>query len=136
MIWTDALHHFLADPLTGRGIGVDPVLVHYLNPSGELETSTDAHNVFLSIAAQCGIVGLAALVALIAHLARRGLPLTLDEGSPAAMRTAIGIGLAATLVYEGLGGSFEDARHLWVGFGLLIASDRIARVGPPARTAP
>lgn len=126
MIWTDAVHRFLAKPLTGRGIGVDPVFVRYLNPSGVLETSTDAHNIFLSIAVQCGILGLAALLVLIWHMARRSLPLRLNGGPSAMVRAGLAIGLLVGLVYEGLGGSFEDARHLWVAFGLLLASDRIA----------
>lgn len=127
MIWTDAVHRFLHKPITGRGIGIDPVLVHYLNPSGELESSVDAHNAFLSIAVQCGIIGLVALMLLMAEMVRRGLPLRLDLGAAATIRAGLAIGLATAFMYEGLGGSFEDARHLWVAFGLLIASDRIAR---------
>jgi len=35
--------------------------------------------------------------------------------------------------YEGLGGSFEDARHLWVLFGLFLASGRLAEATDPPR---
>jgi O-antigen ligase len=134
MIWTDAVRNFLAHPLTGRGIGVDPVLVHYLDPSGVYETSTDAHNVFLSIAVQCGIVGLAAFLLLAGEMVARTLPLRAEGEAAAIVRTAVGAGLLIALLYEGLGGSFEDSRHLWAAFGLLIASDRIARTRALAET--
>ena len=135
MIWTDAVRNFLAHPLTGRGIGVDPVLVHYLDPSGVYESSTDAHNVFLSIAVQCGIVGLAAFLLLACEMVARTLPLRVDGDASAIVRTGVGAGLLIALLYEGLGGSFEDSRHLWVAFGLLIASDRIARAPALSETA-
>ena len=127
MIWTEAVQNFLAHPLTGRGIGIDPVKVHYMDPSHQLETSTDAHNAFLSIAVQCGIIGLAAFLLLAGHIGKRTLPLSLSEGIPGTMRVGLGIGLLTGLLYEGLGGSFEDSRHLWVAFGLLLASNRISR---------
>lgn len=130
MIWTDAVRNFMAHPLTGRGIGIDPVLVAYLDPSGVLEVSTDAHNLFLSIAVQCGAIGLVALLLLVWHMARRTFPLRVDGGAPGIIRTGIGLGLLIGLVYEGLGGSFEDARHLWVAFGLLLASDRLSERAP------
>ena len=136
MIWTDAVRNFLAHPFTGRGIGIDPVSVHYMNPSGELETSTDAHNIFLSIAVQCGIVGLAAFLLLVWHIGRRTLPLRLDEGAPVTIRAALSIGLFVALVYEGLGGAFEDSRHLWVALGLLLASDRISHQAVQGRASP
>jgi O-antigen ligase len=126
MIWTDAVRNFMAHPLTGRGIGIDPVMVKYLDPSGLLETSTDAHNAFLSIAVQCGTIGLLALVLLVWHMASRTFPLRIDGDGPSVIRVGVGLGLLIGLVYEGLGGSFEDARHLWVAFGLLLASDRLS----------
>jgi O-antigen ligase len=126
MIWTDGVRNFMAHPLTGRGIGIDPVMVKYLDPSGLLETSTDAHNAFLSIAVQCGTIGLLALVLLVWHMASRTFPLRIDGDGPSVIRVGVGLGLLIGLVYEGLGGSFEDARHLWVAFGLLLASDRLS----------
>lgn len=136
MIWTDAVRNFVAHPLTGRGIGIDPVLVHYLDPSGVYETSTDAHNVFLSIAVQCGIVGLAAFLLLAREMVGRTVPLRIDGDASAIVRTGVGAGLLIAFLYEGLGGSFEDSRHLWVAFGLLLASDRIARTRALHETPP
>ncbi|MGE5722667.1 MAG: O-antigen ligase family protein, partial [Sphingomonadales bacterium] len=125
MVWIEAARTFAAHPLLGVGIGVDPVHVRYVDPSGNAQLLTDAHNSYLSIAAQCGLVGLAALLVLIGYALRLTLPLRLSTGKPNAVRLALGLGFANALAYQGLGGSFEDARHLWVLLGLLLAASRI-----------
>lgn len=127
MIWTEAAANFLEHPLSGRGYGATAVSVSYLDPSGRLQQLTDAHNMFLNLAVQCGVVGLAALLALLAHMVRRTMPLRLSSDQAGIVRVAAGLGLLNGLVYQGLGGSFEDARHLWFLFGLLLASSRIER---------
>jgi putative inorganic carbon (hco3(-)) transporter len=132
MIWMDAVRNALADPLLGRGIGADAVLVRYQDPSGNLQRLTDAHNMFLSIAVQCGLVGLTALLALIAYAVRRTAPFRLLDGNTNLVRLGVGLAFLDGFVYQGLGGSFEDARHLWVVFGLLLAAGRVegrARAG-------
>ncbi|MDP8993847.1 MAG: O-antigen ligase family protein [Pseudomonadota bacterium] len=138
MLWIDAVRAFAADPLLGRGIGVYPVLVQYLSPSGHLQTLADAHNSFLNIAAQAGIVGLAALLALTVHVMRRAGPLRLAPDGANALRLALGLGFLSAFVYQGLTGSFEDARHLWLLVGLIAAADRIERdraIAPPPSAA-
>lgn len=127
LVWIDAFRNLVADPFLGRGIGSDAALVRYLDPSGNLQELTDAHNMFFNVAVQCGIVGLIALVCLLAHAVRRTLPLRLPRSPAGVIRLGAGLGLLNGLVYQGLGGSFEDARHLWLVFGLLLASDRIEK---------
>jgi O-antigen ligase len=130
MIWMDAVRNFLADPFFGRGIGQEAVQVRYLSPSGQLQLLTDAHNSFLNLAVQCGLVGLAAFVALLAYMLRRTLPLSLAGGGMSVARVGLGLGLLNGFAYQGLGGSFEDSRHLWVLFGLFLAAVRLERPGP------
>jgi O-antigen ligase len=127
MIWMDAVRNFAADPFLGRGIGADAVLVRYQDPGGNLQRLTDAHNMFLNIGVQCGIVGLSGLCALIAFAWRRALPFRLMDENRNLLRLAVGFAFLNCLVYHGLGGSFEDARHIWLLFGLLLAADRIER---------
>jgi O-antigen ligase len=127
LTWTDAARNFAAHPLLGRGIGVDAAYVHYRSPSGYLQTLTDAHNTYLSVAAQAGLIGLTALGMLLIGVLRRTRPLrTLPEGVNA-VRLGLGLSFIIAFFYEGLGGSFEDARHLWVLLGLFLASSRIER---------
>jgi O-antigen ligase len=121
LIWIAALKEFLAHPLVGIGIGIDPVHVGFASPSG-YEVLTDAHNLFLSIAAQCGLVGLIGLAAIISFVAARTRP---ARGSSGPVCFILGATFLDVFVYQGLGGSFEDARHIWVLLGLLIAAAQI-----------
>jgi O-antigen ligase len=129
MIWIDAVRNFVADPFLGRGIGAESVHVPYQSPSGG-QTLTDAHNTFLNIAVQCGIVGLTALLAILGYAWKRSAPFRLLADTARTARTGLGLAFLVAFAYEGLGGSFEDARHLWVLFGLFVASVRL--VGEPA----
>ncbi len=132
MIWTEAVRNFLADPLIGRGIGQDAVLVRYQDPEGNLQRLTDAHNSFLSIAVQSGLLGLAALTAIVAY----AVPATVRP-RPEQVRTlqlALGLAFLNGMAIQGLGGSFEDARHLWVLFGLLLAAERIGVLQEQSRS--
>lgn len=129
MIWMEAVRNFPADPFFGRGIGEEVVEVRYLSPSGHLQRLTDAHNTFLNLAVQCGIVGLAAFTALLAYMVRRTLPLSLAGGAMTVARVGLGLALLNGFAYHGLGGSFEDSRHLWVLFGLFLAAIRLERLG-------
>ena len=125
MIWIDAVRNFLAEPLFGRGLGMDAVKVHYQNPSGELQTLTDAHNIFLSVAVQCGIFGIAALTALVVFVFRASRPFQLLPGGRNTAIVGLGVAFLVAFAYEGLGGSFEDSRHLWVLLGLLLTAIRL-----------
>ena len=125
LTWSAALAEFGRHPLVGHGIGIDAVLVHYADPSGYLQTLTDAHNMFLSVAAQCGLAGLVGLAAVIALAVRLTGRLRIASRGDA-LRLALGLSFLNAFVYQGLGGSFEDARHLWVLLGLLIAAPAIS----------
>ena len=124
MIWEDAAATFAANPLTGRGLGMDAAQVRYMDPTGHLQKLTDAHNVFLNIGAQAGLVGLAGLLLLIGYVLHASRPWR-AAGHAAAARVGIGFIFLNGFVYHGLGGSFEDARHLWVLLGLFLAATRL-----------
>ena len=115
LVWSAALKEFLAHPLLGHGIGIEPIDVRYMDPSGNLQELTDAHNVILSIAAQAGLIGLAGLAILMTYAGR------LVIAGTTATRI-LGFTFLNAFVYQGFGGSFEDARHLWVLLGLMVAA--------------
>jgi O-antigen ligase len=139
MAWIEAARNFAADPLVGRGLGMPAVDVRILIPRGELSGVTDAHNTFLNVAVQCGLLGLATLVAILAWVARKLQPFRLGSGSFDALRIALAFAFLNAFAYQGLGGSFEDSRHLWVLFGLILATERLGAAhkegAAPAGTA-
>jgi O-antigen ligase len=129
MFWIDAVRTFLAHPLTGKGIGTDPVAVFYQNPSGGRAVWHDAHQTWLSVAAQTGIVGLLAFGWLAAHILRRLATRPWPTKGPGAVRTALAIAWLQAFLWQGLVGSFEDARCLWLLLGLTLAAFRLPEEG-------
>jgi len=123
LTWSSAFNEFLRHPWLGHGIGIDAAFVRYRDPSGNLQELTDAHNVFLNIAAQAGVVGLAGLGALIAYVVR--LTFSRGIGGSPVVRLVLGLTLLNALVYQGLGVGIEDTRHIWVLLGLLAAASVI-----------
>lgn len=135
MIWMDAVKNYLADPLFGRGLGADSVHIHYVDPGGARQFLIDAHNTYLNLAVQCGIFGLAAAVAVTWYAIRGTAAARRARGMEAAA-LALGLGFLGGFAYQGLGGSFEDARHLWVAFGLFLAARRLSAPDAAGRAAP
>jgi len=115
LAWGSAASTFAADPLTGRGVGTRAADVRY-GP----QHLTDAHNMYLNVLAESGIPAAAALIALgVWLLVRLAKPLS-DPGRKAAAH-ALGTAFFVAFFYQGITGSFEDARHLWVLAGLAAA---------------
>jgi O-antigen ligase len=142
--WRDAAATWKRHPFLGQGPGTVVADVAYRTPSGTLRGLTDAHSVYLSVAAQTGILGLAALVLLFGgtfvrlagpSLARDSLaPVSPGPGSSAHVERAWPRALFAALLgaffYQGLSGSFEETRHIWALLGLGAACAYIT-YGPP-----
>jgi len=122
LAWNQAIDVFLASPMLGSGLGNGPVEVPFQLPSGVSAVVSDAHNMFLNIAGQSGLVGLAGLVLLIVALVRHGRPFAPASEPAEHIRRALALAVLCALIGQGLVGSFEDARHLWIAFGLMIAA--------------
>jgi O-antigen ligase len=117
LAWSDALRTWIAHPLVGVGIGVDPVRTAFESPRGDFGFVTDAHNMFLSIAAQAGIVGLLAMLGILGFSLRQ-----MFRGGEAV--SGLALALLSGMAVHGLVGSFEDSRHLWLAYGLMLAAAR------------
>ena len=84
-------------------------------PGGEY--ITDAHNVWLSIAAQLGLLGVVALAAVLIAAVGHQPGRLLRAPIPRALVIAV----VCTFFYEGLSMSVEHFRHVWLVLGLLAA---------------
>lgn len=119
MVWSDALATVWTHPWRGVGLGQDVAGVAYVDPSGGQQWLTDAHNIALNLAGQGGLPLLLAFAGLCAWLYLRGLRAARDG---TAMAGGALLALVVAVLYDGLTGSFEDARHLWVLIGLLAGT--------------
>lgn len=125
LVWQQAFQTFLSDPLTGIGTGLPVARVPFENADGSMSLLTDAHNFFLNIAAQAGLLGLVSLTAIFIYIARLGISKRNTEIDP--VKLGLGVAFFAAFGVQGLTGSFEDARHLWVLIGTIVAVDRIGK---------
>ena len=117
LVWTDALNTFASNFPVGSGPGTPSASVRFANTEGGYSLLTDAHNTFLSVAAQTGVMGLLALVALCAYLLKIGFS---KHKNP--ITFALATAFFTAFVVQGFTGAFEDARHLWVLIGMLVAA--------------
>lgn len=145
-MWRAGLRMFRDHPWTGVGIqDLHPLYLQYKDPDAK-ERVGHLHNVWVQVAATMGLVGLAALVWLLAGLARSaagGLRATL-RGPPRGDRfdLALQIGVAAGLAGFVLAGLFEwnlgdeelvDLLCVLIGMALAASvRSRVARVPAPA----
>ncbi len=122
--WKTAFETFLGSPLFGRGIGLPVAYSEFTSPAGMNHILTDAHNTFLSLLGESGLAGFIGFIAIVGFLVA-GLVRSVRSGGTGQM---VGICLLAAMAdavfYQGLAGSFEDARHLWVLFGIVAAVNR------------
>lgn len=120
LAWQTSLQTWAEYPFFGKGVGTDVANAKYLNPSGSAETLGDAHQMWLNVAGQTGIFGFAALCLICVFFLRRAAVFSFDD-KKTILQTALGIAFISAFLYQGLSGSYEDARHLWVLIGLLAS---------------
>lgn len=112
-IWAGALEAFLEAPLAG--VGAAPYLARVadpLLPSGG-EVYWDAHNLYLSVAGQFGLLGLGLFTAGVG-LAARAAYRAPDRRARVAALVMLGV-----LAVNGLFTASEDLRHVWMAVGLM-----------------
>jgi len=120
LVWENALENFREFPFTGRGTGANTASLQYRTLSGDNQILLDAHNVWLNVLGQAGFLGIVAFNLLTLFLITRCRFSfdKLDEQN--LIHLALSCAFVGAFLYQGLSGSFEDARHLWILFGLLV----------------
>ena len=125
LVWRDGFSTFIAHPINGIGLAQPVADVVFSNTEGSQSLLSDAHNTFLEVAAESGVLGFAAIVSIVIFILRAWWEKFLHR--PASNTIAFGLGLAflCGFVYHGMTGSFEHARHLWVLIGMFTAAVRV-----------
>lgn len=143
LIWAEAERQLGDRPLTGQGPGSFPAAAQSGTDGVGLEAA-HAHHLLLTVAAEYGLVGLTALLALIAGLIYLGTGARLPHATQAASRRAtLQPALVAALVAVFVHGLLDyplrnatGSTAVWLLVGLLVAQhqvvDRAARPAPVA----
>lgn len=124
MIWIESFNTFIANLLVGAGLGEDVCRVSFVDPNGNHQILTDAHNLFLNVAGQMGIFGLSAIILIIFFLLKSIFMLPNSENLKI-LKLGFGLIFVSCFIYQGLSGSFENARHIWVIIGIILSLDRL-----------
>ena len=122
LTWQGAFETFLSNPMFGNGLGLGVANIIFLAPSGQLQRLNDAHNVFLNVAAQSGLFALAAVMVITGWLTYRSFWFEPSSNAISVFRISLGIAFVSTFIIQGMVGSFENARHLWVLMGIVLAA--------------
>jgi O-antigen ligase len=136
-LWETALRHIEAKPVLGHGYGRDIIAADIRAASQPLgQTLNHAHNVFLDVAVQLGLTGLAAFVALLATLAMAFARLNEREGGLAL--AVVGLATLAGFLAKNLTDDFFERPHtlvFWAIAGMLLGAGRRLRPADAARSA-
>ncbi|MEJ7860833.1 MAG: O-antigen ligase family protein [Pyrinomonadaceae bacterium] len=121
LIWQDSLESIRQYPFFGKGIGIGVASVEYTTLSGDRQFLSDAHLVWLNIFGQLGLFGFVAFASLCLFLLWRCKFYLADDTEKSFAQLALFCAFIGAFWYQGLTGSFENARHLWILFGLLAS---------------
>ena len=126
LVWENAFERGEQFPLFGKGTGTDAAMLPYETLSGDHQILLDAHNVWLNIFGQTGLFGLLAFILLSVFLTTKCRFLINKPNEQNFTHLAFSCTFLGAFLYQGLSGSFEDARHLWILFGMLVGISSIS----------
>lgn len=114
-LWKEAIEHIKERPLLGVGLGNYPLLV---KPSAEYREPIYAHNLYLDIALEVGLIGLAFFVGLLLSVARIQWKLWKNQ------KNIFALSLLASLIVFAAHSFFESpifSVHVLPAFLLILA---------------
>jgi O-antigen ligase len=118
--WEASARSFLESPIVGRGAGLPTA--RWVGRRTGNEIWRDAHNVWINVGAEAGVLGLLAFGAVASYAWRCTGGAGTDEARTRIVKQGLRAALVSVLLFQGLSGAFEDARHLWVLFGLMVSA--------------
>lgn len=136
LLWQKALELWSESPLTGVGLGQFAVhtanMPGYYRPNAGPDTGYVAHNTFLSLGVETGVLGLGLVLFGLVWVARRlysSPPVFRDA------RTALILGIMA-LALEMMTLNLQNLRYVWMFFGVAIAFPHIAAAAQASEEGP
>ncbi len=120
LVWKNSLERAMEYPILGRGTGTDAASVRYQVISGQDQLLRDAHQAWLNIFGQAGLIGLTAFVALCWYLFSICRFRLSDSSERLTILVTCSCAFVGAFLFQNLSGSFEDARQLWVLIGMLV----------------
>ena len=108
LAWQTAAETFIANPIFGQGLNTDVANAIYEDASGRIQRLTDAHNTWLNVAAQAGVLGLAAILGITVYFWRLSVSRKIGNSETSTFRAGLGAAFVGAFLYQGLVGSFEE----------------------------
>lgn len=127
LVWKNSLENFTQFPYFGKGTGTDAAALRYETLSGDRQILLDAHNNWINILGQTGLFGLFVFILLNAFLITKCRFKFNELKEQNLIHLALSCAFIGAFLYQGLSGSFEDTRHLWILFGLLVGISAISK---------
>ena len=142
-IWASALDTVRAHPLLGKGYSahvavtddpeafLSPDQIKALHGRSAGSAALEGHDVWLNVAGQAGLLGLAAFVAMLVTMGR-SFTLRRTDGAFPYLGVALTAGFIGAVLYHGVVSAMEESRNLWGFLGLATAAAAIRARGPAA----
>jgi len=119
--WRTALVTFWQNPIFGRGVGMPIADSRYTDPSGINQLLTDAHNTYISVLGETGLVGFITFFSIVGFIVYGLRKRDSETEFYGIVKLCLLLAFADAFFYQSLTGSYEDARHLWALFGISAA---------------
>jgi O-antigen ligase len=128
LVWQDTIETIRNNFFLGVGPGIPVCDVIFTNTDTTKSLLTDAHNTFLNVLAERGIFGVLAFIITLSLIIRPdSLFVRCNSENPIHLLSrGLRFSLLIAFVYQGMVGSFEDAKHLWVLMGIALAASKVS----------
>ena len=93
----------------------------YTDPSGNNQLLTDAHNTYISVLGETGLVGFITFFSIVGFILYGLRQRDSESEFYGIVKLCLLLAFADAFFYQSLTGSYEDARHLWALFGISAA---------------
>lgn len=129
--WQTSFGTFSDNPVLGRGVGMPIANAEFTDPSGSTRFLTDAHNTYLSVLGETGLLGFLTFMSIICFVTMTLFRWQPESESYKTIKLCLLLAMLDAFFYQSLTGSYEDTRHLWILFGLAAAVGSLEK--PSAR---